>query len=727
MLRLLKDEKFSWDEVKSRLIAVDTEFQTVCAFCGEDDDSLNTKSKEIQQVWCVAATTYDGRPYQLWTGEYKKGDAPDTLRRIADFFGIADPIFVCHAYALAERKAFFWLGDDPDAFLWLDSYVAYKTLLNANTFSTPSLGYAAMCAALLAVEIDTERKSRCRELCKMGMVEGSEQEIMDYCLSDTEYLLPCVEKIAASLSVARSHAIQIFCGKSENLPITTLLVGLTDAAKCFARIAERGIPISVERCEACRAGAVTVKSAETEKFISSYPDAYEPVVPSTKTLGKFFTEDEIRAIPSVPKDEATAKLKRRFAASTKSAKTQAIAERQFEKIYDASGRVWKQNRKRCLQYLKDCLVARGALERWPRSEKTGELSLSSEDLKDEFKGESGNFGADYYNFQKKITSLTGIAGQGKSDWLMNLDRDAEIMRYGSLYPFGTVTGRCAPKPKAGFVFGWWKGLYPVMQPHEGRWLVELDFSAQETYLPAYVLEDAMYKTLYAQKDIYLFYSAALGFIPKGEYMSLSTSELKKKYFNIRSRIKTFVLASQYGAGVSKLASKTGLPVSQIREIREIIRSKILVASTRWRELATAAIDARKVEGIFLPDGWWIRTKAYAGERQKSVLTALNFPIQGTGAMILRHLVKRLETLGVRTVATIHDAVLIDVAEGDYETIDRVRDEMVATVSAVCHVPESDASIRVGSPEIIKRGEIWTPEHEYDDDARNVLRAGGMQI
>ena len=43
---------------------------------------------------------------------------------------------------------------------------------------------------------------------------------------------------------------------------------------------------------------------------------------------------------------------------------------------------------------------------------------------------------------------------------------------------------------------------------------------------------------------------------------------------------------------------------------------------------------------------------------------------------------------------------------------------------VLNVQEGEEGMKVGEPEVIKRGEIWTPEHAFDDQAREILNAGG---
>ena len=59
-----------------------------------------------------------------------------------------------------------------------------------------------------------------------------------------------------------------------------------------------------------------------------------------------------------------------------------------------------------------------------------------------------------------------------------------------------------------------------------------------------------------------------------------------------------------------------------------------------------------------------------------------------------------------------------------ETIHKARTLMKDAADYVLNVQEGEEGMKVGEPEVIKRGEIWTPEHAFDDQAREILNAGG---
>ena len=219
--------------------------------------------------------------------------------------------------------------------------------------------------------------------------------------------------------------------------------------------------------------------------------------------------------------------------------------------------------------------------------------------------------------------------------------------------------------------------------------------------------------------------AQLGLIPREEYETMPVKELKAKYGETRKRLKTFTLAIGYGAGVKKLSSKVGLPVDEIKELCDKVKTDVFPRTTNVRSflegrIMSGAPDRTRV--FWLQGGW--HTVLPPNTEGMSPNAPLNFPIQGTGSTILHRLVVELGRLGVECVATVHDAVWFLVDEGDSDTITLARDTMEWVANNTLGVKPGEKGIRIGEPEIIKRGEIWTPEHAFDDAAKEILEAGG---
>lgn len=701
------------EPLSPHLIAVDTEY--------------HAHGDDIDKVFCAVFVTKDADPLKVWFTDQSR---PSILHDASDHFGIKNPIFVCHAFCKAEFRAFRFLGAEPEAFRWFDTHLAFR--LNRKEFGFKEdddgevkASYAVMCKELLGIDIDCARKEAMRALCIADATQGHEEEIMDYCFDDTRHLIPCVQALFNEYKAIIRKALQIKVRTrfETPLPFRELWMRLQDANRAFACISARGLPVSVARCDAVRRGAVIMHDRETRRFVEKYPGAYESAV--NKTLSAFASTDDLvhfKAQSSL--QEAISMFKQKLNGYTE--KKADILNNRLEKFY-IDGDVWKRNEKRCQEYMRECLQNVGMLDKWPRTP-TGALSMKAEDLKI-FKVSDGvycmeNFAADYARLSDVLNTLKGVS----KDWMDTLDRDAALLRYGDMRPFRAVTGRAQPSPKAGFVPLWSHSLYCVLEPPIGKWLVELDFSSEETFIQAQVYQDPAYGDAYHSKDMYLWMGVQLGVIPQEDYESMTVDELKRKFKDIRKRLKTFTLAQSYGGGVQTLAMKSGIPVEQVKQLKWKIDNNIFSISTEYKKgLGNLLRYGRDYSGdmysgILLESGYFARLSPNG-----KMLSMMNFPIQGTGGQILQSLVIELEMLGIETVCSVHDAVMFLVSEGDYDTIHTVRDTMKRVADHVLGVQNGEEGMKVGEPIILRHGEMW---HEDDADYElgcETLRAGGYDF
>ena len=267
-------------------------------------------------------------------------------------------------------------------------------------------------------------------------------------------------------------------------------------------------------------------------------------------------------------------------------------------------------------------------------------------------------------------------------------------------------------------------LYCILEPPEGKWLVELDFGSEEVFIQAALYGDPEYNHAYHSKDYYLWLCWKMGKIPTSDWEALSASELKKKY-PIRSTIKTAALGWSYGMGAQKLAQRAKMSLGDAKKLKFDLEYSIFHKSTQWKKLAATRLATCR--GYGLPDGLIIRSKGRPGERMKNATSIGNFPIQGMGGVILRQLVREIDENIPKAslLATIHDAVFFMVDEGDRATINDVADAMKRVANRCLDVPEGQDGMKVGEPDIIKHGEIWVPEG-YMDEAIELLKLGGYE-
>lgn len=709
----------SFKDIQNRLIAVDTEYQST-----QNAPALSRIEREttIHKVWC-ASFSHNEKAFSIWTGN--ENQMPDILDRAAKHFDVPNPIFVNYAY-FAEWEAFSRLGVDMSAYDWVDVHLLYRILSNSYTDKVETT-LVSMCKDILGVSIDSAHKETMRELCISGNVEGNESQIMDYCEEDTRHLIPALFNLEDRLNrrLALDVTMPVNCRHrgDRSTPVASLILELMESLKAFTTISHRGIPVNGDRLRAVRKGARIVRDKQIREFVEKYPGTWDFVTPSTKSLDKVISEEErLGALKDTPFEAVMDEFKKLI--ESKSIRTQAVLCGQYAEWYECNvkgcGGSWKRNDKECRRFLLADLKSRGLLDSFPLTD-TGKLSLSKDALKDTFGKQTGTFGGDFRVLMNKITCYNGILADGKSDWLAAYDENDGLMRYRTLNPFSTVTWRCAPSPSNGWIFGWDKSLYCVIEPPEGKWIVELDFSSEETFIQAQVFDDQAYRDLYASKDIYLYTGVLTGMIPREDFDSMSKDDLKTKYKKQRDLLKTFTLAIGYGAGNKTLAGKTGLPLSEVEKFRKNY-DKAFSRTMFVRGELKRRMESGRLKCLWLANGLCATLNRH--KVKTSYNAPLNYPIQGTGSAILARVARDFEREGIRTIATIHDAVVFEVNEGDMETIYKARNLMKNAADYVLNVQDGSGGMKVGEPEIIKHGEIWTPEHAFDDQASELLTAGG---
>lgn len=711
-------ETITLDEVLSRSVAIDTEYHT-------------DHTGAIDRVYCVCASNRDGKQFKRWL--YPYNDNTQMLKEIAEYFEIPDPIFIAHAYDIAERQAFVFLQANPYQYDWVCTFHLARLCTNAFVFGSLGLGYAALCKRCLGVSIDTDHKEAMRALCVQNRAEGHEHEILEYCASDTVYLIPLMMKL---LEIYEHHLRKARLVFGSYLYRTALALALYQCRllSVFGKIADRGFPVDSERVRTMKKGAVVMRDRLFTSFSQRYPGTYTKIVKTdllAETLGQDFA-DRLRAGDADAWRDAQDAIEREFGDDKRQlsrikkvlAKASLVATKAKLAVKAAEENPWHANTKVIQAYLSKFLEEKGMLASYPRTE-TGKLKTDSETLSEWCKG-GGGFGEDLYRVNRDASLLKGCS----KDWVKTLKGDR--LKYRTLRPYASATGRCQGKPSDGFVLAWSHYLYGVLNPPQGKWLVELDYTSEETGIQAMICRDPAYKEAYNSKDIYLYIGSQIGMIPRADYDSLSTKELKEKYHSIRSKLKTFVLAWSYGCGVAKLASKVGISKDKAEKIKLRLNAKLFKKSTDWKmdlvdkqhfseSKAKLYTFSKKKMFLSLPDGWVCRTAAYDGEKTRGQTSVQNWPFQSCGAYILRQLVLNLEPVEeVEVVATMHDAILFLVPEGRMDIIDRVKKIMADTANTCLGAKEF---IRVGDPEIIKHGDVWTPECENTAKFLDLMQAG----
>lgn len=640
-------------KIIDRMIAIDTEYHV---------DKLG----RIDKVFCICASNDKGKYYKYWIDNDAQ---PQILKDIANFYNIENPIYVCHAFSIAERRALKFLKVNCNEYDFICTHHMAKMLQNSFSKSsnriksktifesdeeqykyainqkTSDLSYAGLCHKYHLALIDTEHKEAMRHLCIEDNTCGHENDILDYCASDTQFLIPLFKRLFNDYYKALKGS---FCPLKPGMfdQITPV-----DAASCliqqlksindFGDIADQGIPVDMQRVELVKKNAFKYREKLKDGFNKKYPETFKR----------------------------------------------------------GRDNLLHENTENILNYLESC-IKECKIQNYPKSEKSGKLSRSSDVLKEYFKGRDC-FGEHYRQLNKLVRKLNVVSKQDDNpfNYIIN-----QRLWYEDLKPYGTITSRCTPSTKR-FIFGWHKSLYGVMNPSKDKWLIELDFGSEETFIQACICQDSAYHDIYNSKDIYLAFANKMGYIPNDDWNNLSKDELKDKYSDIRQSIKTLILGLSYGMGYKKLAQRLDIPTLKAQNYTEKVK-RIIKKSTMYKDHLVNKL--KTCSAFSLPDGFICRGASTFMDNNTT--TVINFPFQSAGGTILRNLVSELMTLkrnnqlDANILATIHDAIFFEVNAGDYATIEKVSNIMKdcanKTLSAV------DYSIKVGKPDIIKHGDIW---------------------
>jgi len=267
-------------------------------------------------------------------------------------------------------------------------------------------------------------------------------------------------------------------------------------------------------------------------------------------------------------------------------------------------------------------------------------------------------------------------------------------------PFGTQTGRNAPGAKA-FVFAQAAVMRALVEPPKGRIIMEIDYGSQEAFIAPILSGDAELLRAYTSGDPYLAFAQATGAAPAGA--------TKDSHKDIRTLYKSTVLGLQYGMGAAKLAIKLTADIGRAvstNEAKELIRQhrEVYPRYYQWKEELWERYRFEQ-RPLFLRDGWYLDID------QLSRLSALNFPVQGTGSSMMRVCIDELYDEGIELICPVHDSMIV---ECDEEKADQVTEIVTrCMLSSSAKILGADG-MRVGEPEIVRHGEYWeTEKNVYD--------------
>ncbi len=217
-----------------------------------------------------------------------------------------------------------------------------------------------------------------------------------------------------------------------------------------------------------------------------------------------------------------------------------------------------------------------------------------------------------------------------------------------LSPFSTITGRNAPSSSK-FIFGNAVWLRNLIRPDPGMALAYVDYEQQEIAIAAALSGDKHLQEAYLTGDPYITFAKQAGVVPEGAS--------KATHPEIREQFKTCMIGINYGMREEAFSRRAGLPLAKAKELYRMHRT---VYRQYW-DWIHAFMDTGQLLGeVTTRYGWRMFT------RDRKPRTLQNWPMQSHGSDILRLAVCLCLENGIKVIAPVHDALLIEAPAGTIE-------------------------------------------------------------
>lgn len=240
-----------------------------------------------------------------------------------------------------------------------------------------------------------------------------------------------------------------------------------------------------------------------------------------------------------------------------------------------------------------------------------------------------------------------------------------------LGPYGTVSGRNAPKASQ-FIPAMTSLFRSLIRPEPGMAITSIDWSAQEFALGALLSNDEVMMDAYNTGDPYMAFAIRANAVPPE-----ATKGVNKEWDAQRNLFKSTVLGLQYGMGEAKLQIKltqdtcreiTLLEASRLKRLHQITFKKY------WEFMASLKQKAYKRKPFFNIEGWGCQSSP------EYITSLQNFPVQSSGAALMRKAIILACQRGLRVLFPLHDAIYLYHKEDDLEApklLEQCMDEAVS--------------------------------------------------
>ena len=217
-----------------------------------------------------------------------------------------------------------------------------------------------------------------------------------------------------------------------------------------------------------------------------------------------------------------------------------------------------------------------------------------------------------------------------------------------LWPFKAKTSRTQPKASQ-WIFSPAVWLRSLIKPEPGMAVAYIDYASME-FMIAAVLSDKHcgpvnnMLEMYLSGDPYTEFARRVGAVPNWA--------TKTSHAAVREKYKVMLLATQYGMAAGTLAGRLGVSTFEAHEMLNQHR-ELFAQYWAWSDdWVQHALQTGSMRTAF---GWTCHT----GILELNERSVRNWPVRATGADILRIACILAARHGIKILAPVHDAVLIE--------------------------------------------------------------------
>lgn len=293
---------------------------------------------------------------------------------------------------------------------------------------------------------------------------------------------------------------------------------------------------------------------------------------------------------------------------------------------------WTFSNERWVAYLK----REGIYDTWPRLE-TGALNMRRKTFEDMTKG------------FPQLEALRQLRHTRDKMRKIKLAVGPDARNRTVLWPFKSKTGRTQPKASL-WIFSPAVWLRSLIRPAPGMAVAYVDYSSMEFLIAASLSDGHCGPTnnmldMYRTGDPYLSFAKSVNAVPQ--------SATKKSHETVRDRYKVMLLSTQYGLSAASLSARLNIPTFDAHEMLGQHREQF---SQYWAWSDDYVAHALQTGFVQTALGWTYRIGIVGQINDRSLR---NWPIQSAGADILRIACILAVRHGIRLLAPIHDAVLVE--------------------------------------------------------------------